>query len=1342
MKKKRRTSLVKQMLALLFMPALALAVQGDGGGDGSGDHGEGNPDATRPGMFRKNVSRTPEMVSSKSKLNTMRVWFPALKADDSPAVFPYYDPDLEETVERSGIPYYDYTCVETDEETKECLTWERNLIKVAEEAKPIVVVYTDGVDTDGLQEPVCEDVFAAISRDDGKTFKRKNLSRMADNSSFKRENGEEFCGQVKKPVFQVNDNNILVAWTSKFCKGGKPTYAIDKGDEYSYDDPYYEDDIWGVSGPQKSVDYTEGTGPIPDFPDVGEVPYSCVWTARGTIVTQEMIDGSAYWSQYQEGEIVWYKPERLTSGRRDAIQAFMGKGEGAGFGLIWQEDPAGLRPGKMAGPGMGWSGATVHHKTDIWYSYIPQEQFRKVDLNFESGGDPEHEVKDKDEDGVDDIFIERPKALVPMSLPIRLSDNDVVNTDSMKVELYDNGYPVVDADGNFVPLDGSSSVSQVSYLEDNLTRCVKFEEGKTIVETTSSEAADYKVLPALPADHKSSMNCTNCHAPFDTESGSGPDQAAPLPLVVVDADAPEYLGGFTNSDCVSCHYSHIVPRDRVIMASNEADCTDKGGAWDQSITAYYPYEGYPYIADADDDASGTHRYGYMLDGMCNTYKDSVIAAGGNGTTAISWENVDLSNWYDFINNQDVAKRVLVTDDQRLLDGDTGASRPNLFMQPFTKPDGSKSAWAIIAYEETKGVGSGPPLNAGEKDKVEDQEQGGGDDRYFPDNGKNVIYHSFEYTNPEKVSAGNIVNLPEKDDVGNLIYLYEVQRDGDGVPLTDEEGNFIPTNPLELMYDFQGNQQLAYENARRPRFIMQGKSAIGDSRTIMAMLYKEGQDGMGRQSDIMLRRFVVPQGQTGNPYRFSNMLADVQNMSSAEIGDTWTNPEAEPDAKGDQTKVINWYQRVENLNDKSSTNPYDDARAHRGAIRGDFLVMGYSWTPNWASARNAHDKYDFYVRRSFDGGQNWTTDPDGEGTTHVDTFKYYTDTETESEEDENGREKYDVTTTFGSGEFEPALNISKLPNNKETVIEPRIVGTPGTIKDTVTGEWNGIPEDKQNKNVYYLTFGTATNVPKPHGSSDDEAEELEASAPADLFYTFTQDRGETLVESSWVVQGTPTGDNAPETGDTVTGWDWLAKDKSVEYEQGEAQIRMTGDGSRFYATWLQEGVEESDIWFRRIMPSQFAVNVSKVISGFTVDEDDSTPLAGVEVQLYNNVEELNLTTVSDAEGYFVFEALDEGPYTVSVDESVFEEPAIFVALDSETPKEQVRFKKGAGAASTLTGDFDLDGDVDRNDVYVLQPYLNQPATSYPEGDIDNDGTITILDMRTLMGMCTCPACVCP
>ena len=102
------------------------------------------------------------------------------------------------------------------------------------------------------------------------------------------------------------------------------------------------------------------------------------------------------------------------------------------------------------------------------------------------------------------------------------------------------------------------------------------------------------------------------------------------------------------------------------------------------------------------------------------------------------------------------------------------------------------------------------------------------DEYVVDEGKNFIYHSFDFQNPDLVSAGNIANLPETDEAGELIYL------------VDELG--------EQVLDYLGRPQVAYENARRPRFILQSKTAAGGGgNTVLLALYKEGQEGKGRPS---------------------------------------------------------------------------------------------------------------------------------------------------------------------------------------------------------------------------------------------------------------------------------------------------------------------------------------------------------------------------------------------------------------------------------------------------------------------------------------------------------------
>jgi hypothetical protein len=1063
-------------------------------------------------MFRKNVSKTPDMSSSKSKMNIMRNWFPALRANGELAYYTTVDENGESQI-NYGIPYYDETGA---------------LITVETEAQPIAVAYTDAVqsksggviDVDG---PVYgEDIWVAISRDDGNTFKRTNVARAADRTSFDvtvKEYDElgnvvdeylaPYYGEAKKPVMAVQDNNIFVAWTSKFCKGGRPTYAIkldveddplteedESADNYPYDDPYYEEDIWGVSGPQRSVDYAEQ-----GFPEVGEVPYSCVWTARGTIVTQEMIDAGGYWAKtytdeitgetayYEVGDIVWFKPERLTSGRRDANQVFMGSFDGAGFAIAWQEDPEGLRPGQAKGPGPGWGGATTNHKTDIWYSYIHMDNFTLVDENFVPGGDPEHDISQ----------LGRPKALVPMRLPVRITDNDVVNTDNLKIEIDPvTKLPPTDSEGNYIFT---------------------------------------KLIPD----------------PEEFEDNNG---------------------------------EHTGSHDYALPINNPGLCVD--------FVKKVPY----------------------------SQRD------------IPEELQDF-------------RQICVTSDGRMLDGDTGASRPNLFLQGYTHDNGTPkdtsddytSAWAIFAYDESKGVGNGPP----------DHEEGGGPygGEYVAETGKNSFYMSFDFMNPPIVSAGTLINLPEKeydityDELGNptgftvvnnVTYIEDMVVDENGEPVLDSEGN--PT--FTPRYDDNGLLQINYENARRPRFIIQGKGNMGPSRTIMLMLYKEGEEGSGRPSDIMLRRVVVPTTDTKmlNPYRPENIVCNAtetvdldptegvhevtvcvdgaQNMST--VQPTITTP-----SMGDPTsedpygaiKVVEWVQTPETLTWPSGINHYEDARAHRGALDKDFLIMGYSYTPNWAAYRNGNDKYDFFIRRSFDGGQTWTTDPNG-----VLAFDIVTNTETgqpeavpgstysvvncdtftdptqpsEDPDKDTGHLHYTVCTGYTPGQFEQARNLSQLPNAKSSVIEPRIVKSPGTYAEGVAA---GHLTDQHRYGMYYVSYGTSTN-PKKEKVYDESLEEWvnvqEDAAPMDLYYSYSLDLGETHEMVTWIVNPDSEGNYA---GEEVTRWDWLAKG---DREQGEAQLRMTPDGSRFYAVWVEEGYDNkgeygSDIWFRRIMPPLFLNNVA-------------------------------------------------------------------------------------------------------------------------------------------------------
>jgi len=882
-------------------------------------------------LVKKNVSKTPGMKSDKAKLEIVPVYVPALKSDG---------------ITTTTVVYHDA---------------DDNVIETRSVAKPLVVAYVDQVEGTGAS-----DVFVAISRDDGDTWKRRNISKTADKTSK-----VGYPGDSQKPMLKVKDNMIFVAWTDKYCRGGRPGYAITvcpdtTGDglpdpceicrdtaegpvctpDYPGDDAYYKDDLFGVGGPQRSVIYE-------DYPEMGEVAFSCVWTARAVIEP--------------DGNIQWFKPERLTSGRRDAFQLFAGAGEDVAFAIVWQEDPKGLVPGEGDGPGDGWSGSNSNNKTDIWYSYITLSDFGMIDFSYPAGG-----LGDNDDIvDTDPELAGRVKALVPMSLPVKVSDNDVCSAENI-----------------------------------------------------------------------------------DPNGGSG---------------------------------EH----------------------------------------DYDGEGQGTHRYCGTLEGI-----GTAEAFGSNPLCAYT---IEKANPKGEIHN------VCVTADGRLLDGNTGASRPNIFLQPYKKPDGSKSAYAIIGYEESKGVGTPPEGEHDDDDcggedgtaviiPTEDPEA---DDRYKPDMGKNVIYHSFDFKNPDIAGGGGILNLPETDTAGNPVYL------------VDEFG--------ELLLDWKGNPQLAYENARRVRFIPQPKSKAGASKTVLVALYRQGEEGSGKPADIFMRRLVAPS--SGNPYAFKGFIAGAQNISSVTPTVLFQDP-FDPDKP---EKMLRWNWTTDNLADKSGTNPRDDARAHRGALNGDDLIIGYSWTPNWG--RKANDKYDFLIRRSFNGGQSWTTDPnDGESIEHNVVFRVPV---IDYENQEVLWDEEVVTTAYAPGAAEPPRNVSNLRNNRTSVLEPRIVKAPGTITNS-DGSATGFPEDIQNTDVYQLAYGLEFNQNTlPDGV-------VFPQLPLDIYYSRTKDKGQRY--ESVIV--TPQGGS----GKPQEGWNPLAKDQP---EQGAAQLRQTPDGSRMYSIWLEESESGSDIMFRRV-----------------------------------------------------------------------------------------------------------------------------------------------------------------
>jgi hypothetical protein len=175
----------------------------------------------------------------------------------------------------------------------------------------------------------------------------------------------------------------------------------------------------------------------------------------------------------------------------------------------------------------------------------------------------------------------------------------------------------------------------------------------------------------------------------------------------------------------------------------------------------------------------------------------------------------------------------------------------------------------------------------------------------------------------------------------------------------------------------------------------------------------------------------------------------------------------------------------NVSDPGGSSPIDNARAHRAIIRGSSIAVGYTHTPDMVAADPATTPtptrtYDFYVRLSSDAGATW----------------------------------------------EPARNLSNLEFAIIGVGEPRLVPTPGTITNPLTGTAD--PGDTQNTDVFYAAWGLYAND--------------STQADYKVIVTRTTDFGASFELPAYAPGG---------------------------LGQSETQLRATPDGSSVAMLWMQE-----------------------------------------------------------------------------------------------------------------------------------------------------------------------------
>ena len=1047
-------------------------------------------------MFRKNVSRTPDLETEHAAIRMLPLYIPAQASDG--------------TLLEEDIVYYDADEAEVGE--------------TRAYARPLITHYNDGhVDVieeegyGGFPGHGHRDAWGAVSLDDGATWNRTNLSQSGELSSIRIKDGKkwvDYPGDVLRTFIASDGNQVLVVWVSKYTRGGSPNYAMTDDERRALETHFgfaentctdlfnddgsindistpclYMEDYFGVAGSQgiQSAEELAEDG----YPLVGDYPFSAVWAARGVILPPA--------AEGESSTFVWFKAERLSSGVRDANRPEAVCVKGAGCVVTWQEDPEGIRPGHGDGPGEGWSGAIAHHQTDTWYSYIDWDDFALV-------GD------DSDEDGiieygsfynttgnlsdwiaantVDDKLSGSPQAAIPMSIPMRLTDNAMCTASDV---------------------NGTATAEEDPYC---------------YADFNSNETADF---------------CASA--------------------VIVTIETPE---GPTQ-DVYMC-----IAEDGRLMRGTTASTRARLGLHGYSTQGDYREDSSTYPIDS--------AWVYMA------YE----------------ENKGLGD---------------ICDDGDCLDEATSDA---------DKIDMGKNVWYhTFDMFNPEVVSQGLMLN------------------------QPAVYQE-DFTNPSSSDPDSIIDsLTQYDDLGYNFYqidpdpVYETLAGIDTTILLQSEIARRPSPISQDWYDAGTHRTVAFQLWKQGIIRRGGPADIMGRRFVMPLPCTVNENGK------LVDDGTCFNAAEDNPYDYANMVCENADGSSAwafidgsnpryvkglcaapainlsgntilegECGDATACLDAFPfndyfdgldmttDPDNDGTtgivKILSWQQygpgfdqtitdtTLTNLDDQSWENPYDMAKGHRGFMAGDMIMAMYAWTPNWNDLTNAHSIVNLYIRRSFDGGQTWSTLP--ASFEHTNDITYGGKGTTTCEWMGPIAEQYPVCVDYAAGEFEQARNVSQLLGSQVTVLDPRYTPTTRSITEASVSTTSSLPagfiaplydDDVRDPSRFFMVYETG------HTSAYDAGE----ATPLDLFYSRAVSWGDHYLV--WTEETDLS--TALPSADTEDEWDlsdfcneFDAIEGSKLDESGEASVIASPGGQFFYSVWNQWDFDQdgneigADAWFRRIL----------------------------------------------------------------------------------------------------------------------------------------------------------------
>jgi hypothetical protein len=307
--------------------------------------------------------------------------------------------------------------------------------------------------------------------------------------------------------------------------------------------------------------------------------------------------------------------------------------------------------------------------------------------------------------------------------------------------------------------------------------------------------------------------------------------------------------------------------------------------------------------------------------------------------------------------------------------------------------------------------------------------------------------------------------------------------------------------------------------------------------------------------------------------------------------------------------------LSNLDDRSWYMPIDISKAHRGFLDGDYVNMMYAWSPNWKLNAVGRDRYELFMRRSFDGGITWTTTPatfeasndvvySGEGNTTCETWR----------DGDTNEDNSHVCTVYEAGAAEQSRDVTQHVSMLITTLDPRYTPTmasmpsecPDWYQDDTgacVSEWllftpiddtntlDGDPTDVRNPSRSFVVFESGDNTTVAVG----EAEPLNldygrAEVFGDVYTVWTEiDTDYSTIDDCYP--------NNAHDDDRMIDWGMVGTGFCNEFDtleghrddlSEEASLASSAYGDFLYGVWGQYTVDpdtgeflEGDSIFRRV-----------------------------------------------------------------------------------------------------------------------------------------------------------------